>query len=100
MSLTAEDFAQLAQDGLPATALQSDVPATQSLAQILSEAGAVQSGKQVKDALSSGSLLVNGTALDAAALMDARQVFSPDKSVHGKYFLVKIGKKAPSVFLA
>lgn len=98
MSLTAEDFAQLAQDGLPATALQSDVPATQSLAQILSEAGAVQSGKQVKDALSSGSLLVNGTALDAAALMDARQVFSPDKSVHGKYFLVKIGKKKHHLF--
>ncbi|HMW73582.1 MAG TPA: tyrosine--tRNA ligase, partial [Cellvibrionaceae bacterium] len=97
-ALTAEDFTQLALDGLPASELKSEALAAQSLAQILTEAGAVQSGKQVKDALSSGSLLVNGTALDAAALMDTSQVFSPDKSVHGKYFLVKIGKKKHHLF--
>lgn len=99
-SLTAEDYAQLAQDGLPASNLPTDTLASLSLAQLLTEAGVVQSGKQVKDALSSGSLLVNGTALDAAALMDTRQVFSSDKSVHGKYFLVKIGKKKHHLFFS
>jgi tyrosyl-tRNA synthetase len=97
-SLTAEDFAQLAQDGLPSSPLNTQTLSTQSLAQVLTDAGVVQSGKQVKDALSSGSLLVNGAPVNPAQLMDSTQVFASDKSVHQRYFLVKMGKKKHHLF--
>jgi tyrosyl-tRNA synthetase len=97
-ALTLEDFTQLAQDGLPASALQPEDITTQSLAQILTTAGLVQSGKQVKDALNSGSLWVNGRAVQADQLMDCSQVFSLTNSMHGKYFMLKLGKKKHHLF--
>lgn len=97
--LTANDYEQLAQDGLPSSQLTQAALESQSLAQILTEAGVVQSGKQVKDALSSGSIYLNGIAQDAASIMDCKQVFSSDKSVYGKYFLLKLGKKKHHLFV-
>lgn len=98
-TLTADDYEQLALDGLPASKLDPEVLGAQSLAQILTEVGVVQSGKQVKDALNSGSILINGMALDSADLMDLTRVFSSDKSAHGKYFLLKLGKKKHHLFV-
>lgn len=99
-TLTADDYAQLALDGLPSSQLNSQALGAQSLAQLLTEAGVVQSGKQVKDALNSNSISINGAPLDATHLMDLSQVFSSDKSAHGKYFLLKLGKKKHHLFVA
>jgi tyrosyl-tRNA synthetase len=96
--LTEQDFHQLCQDGLPATALPADALADKSLSQWLTEAGLVSSGKQVKDALSNGSLWVNGCLLGADAINAAAAVFDASAAKYGIYFLVRLGKKKHHLF--
>lgn len=94
-ALSAADFAQLAQDGLPASALVLDGA---PLTQLLADAGLAPSGKQVKDALARNAVEVNRATVGMDMNMAAEAVFAPDKALFGRYYLVKLGKKKYHLF--
>ncbi|GAB3281772.1 tyrosine--tRNA ligase [Parahaliea aestuarii] len=96
-ALSADDFAQLRQDGLPASALNaSEWPET--LTQLLTEAGMATSGKQVKDALGRNAVLVNNEPVGWEANAAPAKVFAADRALFGRYFLVRLGKKKYHLF--
>lgn len=97
-NLSAEDLAQLKLDGLPSTTLSPAELVDKPLTQLLSEAGVVTSGKQVKDALSSQSVFINEQALSMQDNMLTAEHFSPAKALHEKYFVLKLGKKKYHLF--
>ncbi len=96
--LSEQDYAQLAQDGLPSSALNVAEVAEQPLTTILSDAGMAPSGKQVKDALQRNAVIVNGKQHGVDDIMNATGVFSDESALFGKYFLVKLGKKKHHLF--
>lgn len=96
--LSEEDFEQLKLDGLPYKALgESDFGDT-TLAQLFTEAGLVKSGKQVKDALSRGAVLINGVAKQPEDNLKAGECFQKTLALYGRFFLVKLGKKSYQLF--
>ena len=60
--LSEQDFEQLCQDGLPSSSLSDLDLQDKPLTNLLVEAGMVKSGREVKDALSRNSVLINGQA--------------------------------------
>ncbi|MEM0955832.1 MAG: tyrosine--tRNA ligase [Pseudomonadota bacterium] len=97
-SLSEGDLEQLRLDGLPSSAMNAAVLAGSSVGQILTEAKMVSSGKQVKDALGRGALLVNGKAVSPDDNMQPATVFASDRACFGRFFLVKLGKKKYHLF--
>jgi tyrosyl-tRNA synthetase len=96
--LSADDLAQLAQDGLPTTNVtRGDLPAT--LTQLLSDVDAVASGKQAKDALSRSAVTVNGAALGMDVNANPEAWFPVGSALAGKFYLVKVGKKKHHLFV-
>ncbi|EED36761.1 tyrosyl-tRNA synthetase [Luminiphilus syltensis NOR5-1B] len=97
-ALSADDFEQLRLDGLPSSEITAAaMPPT--LTQLLTEAGVVASGKQVKDALGRGAVLINGVSVDAGQNNDPRTCFNPVASLHNRYFLLRLGKKKYHLFV-
>jgi len=94
--LSIEDYQQLQQDGLPAAQL-GDL-AEQSITQLLTEAGMATSGKQVRDALQRQAVIVNGESVSMDDNMQVEKVFAADKARHGKYYLVRLGKRKHHLF--
>jgi len=72
------------------------LPAT--LTQVLTEAGMVTSGKQVKDALSRGAVTINGQSMTAEHNGDPSACFDTSRALHGRYFVVRLGKKKYHLF--
>lgn len=97
--LTAGDFAQLQLDGLPHTALDAEHMG-QSLAECLVAGGMVASGKQVKDALGRGALLINGQPVAQDAAGQLGRSLAEASPLHGRYYLVKLGKKNHHLLVA
>lgn len=98
-ALAEDDFRQLRLDGLPSSTLRREgLPAT--LGQLLSEVGMVKSGKQVKDALGSGGLFINGRALTPQDNARPEACLAPEYAVHGVFYLVRLGKKRYHLFEA
>ncbi len=95
--LSDTDFQQLKLDGLPASSLSlAGLPDT--LTQLLTEAGMARSGKQVKDALLSGAVQVNGRSLGWDDNGAPGASLSPDHALHGRFFVVRLGKKKYHLF--
>jgi tyrosyl-tRNA synthetase len=95
--LSEADCRQLRQDGLPASELDpAALPAT--LTQVLAEAGMAKSGKQVKDALQSGAVLINGRALTWEDNATPADCLAAGRALHGRYFVVRLGKKKYHLF--
>ncbi|GAA5525819.1 tyrosine--tRNA ligase [Microbulbifer aestuariivivens] len=95
--LSAGDLEQLRQDGLPS----SELPAgfgDQSLINVLVDAGMAPSGKPVKDALSRNAVLVNGEAVGSDSNGAPAEVFSAERALHGRFFIVRLGKKKYHLF--
>lgn len=90
--LSASDFEQLKQDGLPYIDV-NNLAAEATVTTVLVEAGLAGSGKQVKDALGRGALLVNGVAATAENATNLEVLFAAELAVAGKFYLVKFGKK-------
>ncbi|PIE20833.1 MAG: tyrosine--tRNA ligase [Neptuniibacter caesariensis] len=97
-SLSEQDYAQLAQDGLPSSEINVSAVAERPLTTILSDAGMAPSGKQVKDALQRNAVIVNGQAYGPEHIMNATGVFAKENALFDKYFLVKLGKKKHHLF--
>ncbi|NIB39020.1 tyrosine--tRNA ligase [Pseudomaricurvus alkylphenolicus] len=90
--LSEADLEQLALDGLPCTELPEgleQIPMTS----LLTDAGMVKAGREVKDALGRQAVWVNGEAKGAEDNMKAHEVFAADKALYGRFYLVKLGKK-------
>jgi tyrosyl-tRNA synthetase len=96
-SLSANDYEQLQLDGLPASQVPEKLEG-QPLTSLLAEAGVAASGKQVKDALARGAVIINDQACTADDNMSAPVLFSEKSARFGKYFLVKLGKKKHHLF--
>lgn len=71
-----------------------------SLPQLLTEAAGsvVTSGKQVKDALAKRALSVNGDLLPPEDIADLQACFPQGKGLHGRYYLVRLGRKKYHLF--
>ncbi len=96
--LSEEDFEQLKLDGLPYRALRESELGDTTLAQLFTEAGLVKSGKQVKDALSRGAVLINGVAKQPEDNLKVGECFQKTLALYGRFFLVKLGKKSYQLF--
>lgn len=91
--LSAADFEQLQQDGLPSADISGRDLAGQPLTSLLTELGLAKAGKEIKDALGRNAVLINGRALSMADNMAAPEVFAQSHALHGRYYLVKLGRK-------
>lgn len=96
--LTENDLEQLKLDGLPFRKLQRQDLAGGTLSQCLVDSGMVKSGKQVKDALGNGAVLVNETRPTPEQNADLPSVFSTDAARYGRFYLVRLGKKNYQLF--
>ncbi|GAA0703227.1 tyrosine--tRNA ligase [Marinobacterium maritimum] len=95
--LSLEDYAQLEQDGLPATQVPTEL-AELPLTTLFADAGLATSGKQVKDALQRNAVVINDQACGLDQNMNAVALFTKEAARFGKYFLVKLGKKKHHLF--
>jgi tyrosyl-tRNA synthetase len=96
-ALSEADVMQLRQDGLPASIVaRNNLPDT--LTQLLTEAGMAASGKQVKDALGRGAVLVNNQVIDWSNNGNVSAVIAPEAALYGRFYLVKLGKKKYHLF--
>lgn len=96
-SLSASDLGQLRQDGLPASSV-SRARFAETLTQMLTEAGMAASGKQVKDALGRNAVTLNGRSLGWDDNARVAACFDPAAALHGRYYLVRLGKKKYHLF--
>jgi len=95
--LSESELEQIRQDGLPASVLDNSSLAEKPLTTILSEAGMGQ-GKQIKDALGRNAVIINGQACGMEDLMKGSELFSADKALYGRFFMVRMGKKKHHLF--
>ncbi|SHF68316.1 tyrosyl-tRNA synthetase [Microbulbifer donghaiensis] len=95
--LSAGDLEQLRLDGLPSSALPADF-GEQSLINLLVDAEMAPSGKPVKDALGRNAVLVNGHPVGMDSNASPAAVFSADKALSGRFFIVRLGKKKYHLF--
>jgi tyrosyl-tRNA synthetase len=96
-ALSESDLAQLSLDGLPSSAVaRAEMPAT--LTQLLTDAGMVTSGKQVKDALGRSAVLINGKPVSVEDNANPQKCFAIDNAMHGQYFITRLGKKKVHLF--
>ena len=96
--LSEQDFQQLCQDGLPSSSLTDLDLQDKPLTNLLVEVGMVKSGREVKDALSRNSVLVNGQAKGLEDNMRTADLFSSKGGIYSSYYLVKLGKKKYHLF--
>ncbi|MEM1405103.1 MAG: tyrosine--tRNA ligase [Pseudomonadota bacterium] len=96
-SLSEADLEQLGQDGLPSSTIdEAAMPDT--LTQLLADCGMAGSGKQVKDALQRNAVIVNGEAIGLDSNGQPAAVFSAEKALFGRFYLVRLGKKKYHLF--
>ena len=84
-SLTESDLAQLELDGLPCTALESQ---TISIVDALVSTGLAKSNKMAREFIGNNAVNVNGQVVNTVETM-----LSAAHALHGKYLIVKRGKK-------
>ena len=96
-TLSLDDYHSLKQDGLPTTNLEA-AELEKPLTTLLADHGVVKSGKQVKDALSRRAVFINGEARGMEDNNRAADCFARDGARHGRFFLVRVGKKSWHLF--
>lgn len=93
LNLSEEDLEQLKLDGLPASIVERNSLEGEPLTQLLVDAGMAPAGKQVKDALAREAVLINGAPKSAADNMRTAECFAPESALHGRFYIVRLGKK-------
>ena len=96
--LSKQDFEQMCQDGISSSSVDEEGLLQKPLTQILTDCGMVKAGREVKDALGRHSVFVNGIPQGNSDNMKAREIFSKEKALHGRFFLVRLGKKKYHLF--
>lgn len=84
-ALTASDFDQLKQDGLPSTPLAQPLP---GIVEALVGSGLAQSNKMAREFIANGAVTMNGQRVN-----DVAGMLGISDAMHGKYFLLRRGKK-------
>lgn len=84
-TLTSSDFAQLKLDGLPSTAIDESAP---GIVEALVMSGLAQSNKMAREFIANGAVTLNGGRVN-----DPAATLSASEALHGKYFLLRRGKK-------
>jgi tyrosyl-tRNA synthetase len=84
-ALTASDFDQLKQDGLPSTPLTQPLP---GIVEALVGSGLAQSNKMAREFIANGAVTMNGQRVN-----DVAGTLGMSDAMHGKYFLLRRGKK-------
>ena len=92
-TLQKEDFEQLALDGLAHITIQDKNISELTLSKFLVDSQLAKSGKEVKDALLRGSILINGKLVLPEDSFNLEKLLSVERALHENYFLVKFGKK-------
>ncbi len=82
-SLTESDLAQLAQDGLPTTD-----SAGGNIVELLVATQLAKSNKMAREFLGNNAVSVNGTVVN-----DVEATLNSENALHGRYFVVRRGKK-------
>ncbi|MBK6287518.1 MAG: tyrosine--tRNA ligase [Pseudomonadales bacterium] len=95
--LAENDFVQLRLDGLPSSDLKN-ADLQRPLTSLITESGAGFSGKQTKDALARHAISINGRACGLEDNESALALFARDRAMHGRFFLVRLGKKKYHLF--
>ena len=95
-SLSEGDLEQLRQDGLPASTLPAALP--QTLTQLLRDCAMAASGKPIKDALQRSALFVNSLPVGIEQNGEPAAVFSAERALFGRFYLVRLGKKKYHLF--
>jgi tyrosyl-tRNA synthetase len=96
--LSASDLEQLKLDGLPSTILREEELGAVSLTQLITDAGLAVSGKQVKDALGNRAVFINAEPVGAENNMNVGECFARERALHGRFYLVRLGKKKYRLF--
>ena len=96
-SLSENELAQLALDGLPSSQLTEE-DLDKPLTSLLTDHGMVKAGREVKDALGRNAVFINNLAKGAGDNMSTRETFNVDHAFFGKYFMVKLGRKKHHLF--
>jgi tyrosyl-tRNA synthetase len=96
--LSKKDFEQMCQDGISSSSVDKEGLLQKPLTQILTDCGMVKAGREVKDALGRHSVFVNGISQGNSDNMRAREIFSKERALHGRFFLVRLGKKKYHLF--
>jgi tyrosyl-tRNA synthetase len=84
-SLNEADLAQLAQDGLPSSVVESD---SASIVELLTASDLASSNRLAREFIGNGAVLVNGEKIT-----DVSTVLNKENALFGKYTLIKRGKK-------
>ena len=96
--LSKKDFEQMCQDGISSSSVDEEGLLQKPLTQILTDCGMVKAGREVKDALGRHSVFVNGISQGNSDNMKAREIFSKERALHGRFFMVRLGKKKYHLF--
>jgi tyrosyl-tRNA synthetase len=97
-ALSVADLEQLGLDGLPSSKIAPQDWAEKPMTGLFSDCGLASNGKQVKDALGRNAVIINGEAIGWDDNMNIAGVFDQSKALHGRFFIVKLGKKSYHLF--
>jgi tyrosyl-tRNA synthetase len=97
-ALSVADLEQLGLDGLPSSKIAPQDWAEKPMTGLFSDCGLASNGKQVKDALGRNAVIINGDAIGWDDNMNIVDVFDQSKALHGRFFIVKLGKKSYHLF--
>jgi tyrosyl-tRNA synthetase len=97
-ALSVADLEQLGLDGLPSSKIAPQDWAEKPMTGLFSDCGLASNGKQVKDALGRNAVIINGDAIGWDDNMNIAGVFDQSKALHGRFFIVKLGKKSYHLF--
>jgi len=89
--LDESDLAQLAQDGLPATEVDSDAA---SIVELLTRCELAASNKMAREFIKNGAVMVNGEKLT-----DTEATIKKSDALFGRYTLIKRGKRLFNLFI-
>ncbi|OCH20719.1 tyrosine--tRNA ligase [Aliivibrio logei] len=90
-SLTETDLAQLAQDGLPTTELETS---EQTIVEVLTQSELAKSNKMAREFIGNGAVSVNGEKV-----ADAEVILKKEDALFGKYSVIKRGKKLFNLYI-
>lgn len=96
--LTEAELEQLMQDGLPASELDNSALDETPLTTLFTECGLAKAGREVKDALGRQAVLINNQPVGAEDNMNTATLFTADRALFKRFFLVKLGKRKYHLF--
>ncbi|CUS41781.1 Tyrosyl-tRNA synthetase [hydrothermal vent metagenome] len=96
--LSEVELEQIKLDGLPSGDLVLAGLDAIPMTTLLTDFGMVKAGREVKDALGRNAVLVNGEAQGADDNMKCADIFTPEKALYGRFFIVRLGKKKYHLF--